>query len=200
MDHILKYKSSSELENGIIVNCDINIPIEGDEATEIYDKRMDSLRPMLTAQYLNAIKEVLSDYEQSSLPQRFIENQKILICDLLETANLDGVIDRSTDIMIVDANTLSGMSDKISPSFLFGYLMGSKIAKYKATPELYGEIFRTLDLLPQYNNDKILKEIYAEECGVMVDPKIVESTLLPPSFDKKSRENMKMLILENAHR
>lgn len=198
MSKILNYSSETLLNNGVKVICNLNIPVIGNEKDEIYDMRMDSSKPMLTSQYLNAVKNVLKHYEMSPLPRRFIEGQEILITQFPKYEGLYGIFDLVRDIILVDADTILGARKNECSSFLFGHQMGHKIAKYRATSELYKSIADILGISLD-GNFPILNETYADECGNMVSPIINEHGILPVPLSENKREGIQKVILRNIY-
>lgn len=199
MSDFISFKSKSLLDNGVEVSYNLNIPVLGDSA-EAQNNEMLMIEPILTHQYLSAIKDVLSSYRLSPLPERFIERQKFLIACLPTFFGLYGLFNLVGDNIIVDADTIIGAKrHQVLPDFLFGHEMGHKIAKYRATAEVYEEIARVLGI-SFYDNNYVVKETYADECGNMVSPIICEHGILPCPLDEHKREGIKRLILNNIYR
>lgn len=199
MSKIINYSSENILNNGIRVICNIDMPVSGEESDEIYAERLESLGVILDNQYLTSIKRVLMSYEKSSLPQKFITNQKILIKNLPTYNGLYGMFDHWYDDIIADANTISEVYHGVSSSFLFGHEMGHKLYKYKSNEELLRGIANILDI-SAYGNDYLITETFSDECGNLISPTICEHDILPFPLEDTKREGIQRLILEHVYK
>jgi hypothetical protein len=199
MTRNFNYNSKTQLNNGIKVICNFNIPVSGAEEDKVYESRMESLKPKLTTQYLTAIKEVLKRYEYSPLPKKFISNQSIFVTKMPVYDELYGLYKLVGDDIVVDADTICNLYIRLQASFLFGHEMGHKIAKYKATDELYEEMASILGISLNENYYAIT-ETFADECGNMISPIICEHGVLASPLNENKREGIRRLILRNANR
>lgn len=150
------------LFDGTKIKIDINIPLSDDVPEErINDELFDDI---LINQLLQGLKDSIAAYKNSELPNSFLHPQKIIITNILPM-KLYGAFNIIGDDIIVDADAISNIR-RIGNGFLFGHEMGHKIDKYRNTEEAYQDIARSLSI--SENALPILKEIYADICGLIV--------------------------------
>lgn len=195
---INNYNSKKRLDSGVNLIYDLSFPvIAGND--DLIDERFESIKTILNSQYSNAVTCVIADYKNSLLPLKFIENQNICVTNLGDCSNIYGLFELNGDDILVDANAICSMIADIRSSFLFGHEMGHKIAKYRANDATYIQLANILGI-SFYDNQNIIKETFADECGNIVCPIRCEHGILPSPLTPNKIEGVKRLVLSTAYK
>lgn len=155
---VYKIDKNIVLLDGKSITIDIDIPFNG----ELDENRDYSFIEDIMIQGLyRGTKEALEDYQQSELPNKFIEQQKIVVTNNLPECIL-GVCDVFNDIYL-DADAMQGIRN-VKPSFLFAHEVGHKILKYIDNAKTLKDLGDILGLAHEYHQ-AFLIEIFSEACG-----------------------------------
>lgn len=158
---LYKIDKNISLLDGKSIAIDIDIPFSG-EIDENGDYSF--IEDIIVQGLYREAKGVLDGYQQSELPNKFIERQKMIITNNLPDSIL-GVCDVSNDIYL-DADAMQGIRN-IKPKSLFAHEVGHKILKYIDNIKALEDIGDFLGLKREYHL-AILAEIFAEACGNIV--------------------------------
>lgn len=195
---INNYNSKERLDSGGNLIYDLSLPvIAGND--DLNDERFEFIKTILNSQYSNAVSYVIADYKNSLLPLKFIENQNIYVTNLGDCSNIYGLFELNGDDILVDANAICSMIADIRSSFLFGHEMGHKIANYRAKDATYIQLANILGI-SFYDNQNIVKETFADECGNIVCPIRCEHGILPLPLTSNKIEGVKRLVLSTAYK
>lgn len=164
----------TKLEKNITVDTDVVIPFEQEVRGDIDDS---FIVETIINQGLRGLKESIKKYEESDLPNRFLEGQRFVITNKLPFY-VYGYFYLPNDDIVLDSDTMTNIR-RIEASFLLGHEMGHKIIRYRDTKASFAEIARLFQMSVE-GNEYNLKEMYSDICGLIVsgynrfgeDPKV----------------------------
>ncbi len=149
------------LEDGINILVDLQIPLSIDKIT--FDDSM--IEDLMINQCLHGLKEAISSYRCSKLPNIFLTGQEIIITNELPD-DIYGSMTLLGDTMFVDADAISDIRP-IKASFLFGHEMGHKISKYRPMADSKELMARLLGI-GLLGHERVINEALADEFGTIV--------------------------------
>lgn len=177
----------TRLERNITVDTDIKLTFD----REVDDNIDDSfVVDTIIYQGLNSIKRSISAYEQSDLPNRFLEGQRFILTNKLPYY-IYGYFYLPNDDIVLDADSMNNIR-RVEANFLFGHEMGHKIIRYRDTSKSFAEIAKVLQMGID-GNEYNLKELYADICGLIVS-----------DFNRQQEDDkvthLKRKVLSDMHR
>lgn len=146
------------LMDGKNITIDIDIPFNG-ELDETRDYSI--IEEMMIGGLYRGTKEAIDSYQNSDLPNKFIESQKFIVTNNLPTDVLGWCSDNA-DIYL-EADAMQGIRH-VSASFLLAHEVGHKILRYIDKDQALKDIADILAITPE-NCQFFLSEIFANACG-----------------------------------
>lgn len=169
-----KITDYKKLNHNIIVDTDILLTFDEEVRDDIDDS---FLVKTVIYQSVEGIKSAIHKYEESELPNRFLEGQRFVVTNKLPS-HIYGYFYLPNDDIVLDADAVSNIR-RIESSFLFGHEMGHKIIRYRDTSSSQKEIARIFQMSVE-GNEQNLKELYSDIIGLIAsnfnsseeDPKV----------------------------
>lgn len=156
---------------------------------------------MLIEQYLRSVKNAISAYRNSGLPDSFIRGQEYIVTDV-SYYDLDsfhhilGVFNLLYDLILFDPDSISGIG--FDSNFLMGHEVGHKISKYKLDDDTREEIRSILGLSTM--NTHIIEETFADACGDIVQNQVFNDNYSFLPDDPIRREKMRTIALRTSYK
>lgn len=186
------------LMDGTKIKIDIQIPLEYDIPIDKINEEF--VEQTMIEQFLRGLRESISAYKASELPDRFLYPQEYIITNV--TPFLGTYFLMGDDIMI-SADGISNITGTEN-TFLLGHEMGHKIDKYKDTTDAFYSIATSFGMNVQ-DNEEFLREMYADICGIIVSgnneaPLVhLGGHSLNDILSDRHTENLKRQVLRNVY-
>lgn len=155
---IKKIEKKIVLADDININIDLSIPIFTDRVIED-DGFIDDI---MIKQCLRGLKEAISTYKSSELPDRFISGQEIIITNDLPEG-IYGAMSMIGDMMLIEADAISDIRP-VKASYLFAHEIGHKIERYRDMSESKNMVAHLLGI-GLYGHERMISEALADEVG-----------------------------------
>lgn len=163
-------------------------PAMGDSPLERDENIMKFAEEMLFPQYFRAVKKIISIYELSELPLRYIVGQEIDIFPMLEQLGMYSLLNGK---IAIDNDSLLGIRVGGSGAQIFGHEMGHKLFYVKESRELVENVQDYFGA-----TEKWAHEIIAELTGEIIAN---DDTATKISFlDERTKAYFKRQILKLA--
>ncbi len=189
-------KSETWLRNKTHVTCYVPVPdVDSNPETaaamgkcksEKKENIMKFAEEMLFPQYFRAMKKIITQYEQSQMPLRYLKGQEIIILPLFEITT--GAFCENGNILI-DNNTCIG-ARRAPGELVIGHEIGHKLLRVKKTKEVKELMARRVPV-----NRYLVEEILAELTGEIVSEQESEEFFW---LDSNTKNEIKQAILKLA--
>lgn len=193
---------TSTLKHKVEVTCVMPIPDLSEDPTQapacgtcISEKNENLERfveEMLGPQYFEAMKRNILAYEDSQLPIRFLHGSKVVIAPL--PIEVPACYLPVPDIIMMDNDAVCGMKH-FSGEFVMGHELGHKILWVKLGKEELLKRISDILMVNSQSNDKMLKELIADEVGNLISGDQVDRQLFSKRIDERKREGIQRKIL-----
>lgn len=196
---IIPVKKEIMLIDGSKLKIDTEVRVSG--PIVINEKESEFGVNILIEQYLRSVKNAISAYKKSELPESFIRAQEYIVTDV-SYFDLDsyhrilGLFNLVYDLILFDPDSISGIG--FDSNFLIGHEVGHKISKYKLDDNTREEI-RSILGIPTMN-EHIIEETFADACGDIVQNETRNNNYSFIPDDPIRREKMRNIALRTSYK